>query len=169
MAEVGILEPRERVELLDGEIVTMFPIGHWHGCTVAWLMKHFVETSRDRWIVFPQSTFPIGPHDAPEPDLVIVRNRADFYRQKRHAAPDAFLVIEVADSSLKRDRDRKAPIYARAGVSEYWIVIASERVVEVYRAPVAGEYTVKFQVKPGEPLAPERFPEDLIDTATLLA
>jgi Uma2 family endonuclease len=118
--------------------------------------------------MFPQNALHAGPHNVPQPDLAILHAREDFYRSKLPTAEDAFLVIEVADSSLWRDLRRKVPIYARCGVAEVWVVNLSARQVDVFREPIAGEYTVHLEVGADESLSPTAFPDESLSVGALL-
>ena len=168
LAEVGVLHEDDRVELLDGVIVNMMPIGPFHGGSVNKLIRMFEQIGRERWVTSAQNPVHIGEHTEPQPDLLLLRPRDDFYDASHPRPKDVFLLIEVADSTLLIDREDKLPIYARAGIAEVWIVNLAERVVEVYASPVAGEYTQSRRVPPGEALAPSAFPDAAIDTAALL-
>ena len=123
MAEVGVLAPDARVELIDGEIVDMPPIGSPHSGTSMWLNRQFLSTVGDRAIVAMQSTTLIlGRYSAPQPDLMLLRPRADCYRRSNPTAGEVLLVVEISESTLPYDRKIKAPLYARHGVPEMWIV-----------------------------------------------
>ena len=115
-----------------------------------------------------QNPVHIGEHNEPQPDLLLLVPRGDFYCAKLPRPADVFLLIEVSDSTLLVDREDKLPIYARAGIVEVWIVNLPERVVEVYASPIGGEFTQVRCVPPGEALAPAAFPDAAIDTAALL-
>lgn len=169
MGEAGIFQPEERVELLDGEIIPMLPIGSSHSGPVNQLTEVFVLAGRGRWVTSIQNSLPISKFSVPQPDLVLLQRRADFYRNSLPTAADVILVVEVSDSSLVLDRQRKLPLYAAAGVPEVWIVNVREKVVEVYREPKGRAYRSQMKVKPGENLAPAAFPDATIETAALLA
>lgn len=168
LAEVGVLHEDDRVELLDGVIVNMMPIGPFHGGSVKRLNRIFERLGRDRWVTSVQDPVHIGEHDEPQPDLLLLRPRDDFYSAHHPQPNDVFLLVEVADSTLLTDREDKLPIYARAGIPEVWIVNLPERIVEVYTAPESGAYTHTRRVRPGDPLAPAAFPDAGIDTGALL-
>jgi Uma2 family endonuclease len=167
LIETGILNEDDRVELLNGQINDMMPIGPFHGGCVKWLAEAFQSLSRKRWITSTHDPIDLGEHDEPQPDLALLRPKADFYRNAHPTAPDIFLVIEVSDSSLLIDRDEKLPIYARSGIPEVWIVNVPEKIVEVYRQPTPAEYTSISKVRPGERLSPDAFGDAVIDTAAL--
>ena len=168
LAEVGVLHENDRVELLNGVIVDMMPIGPFHGGLVNRLIRMFERLGRDRWVTSAQNPVHIGEHNEPQPDLLILRPRDDFYVAKHPRPEDVFLLIEVSDSTLLIDREDKLPIYAAAGIAEVWIVNLPERVIEVYSSPQNGAYAQVRQVRPGGALAPSAFPDAAIDTAALL-
>ncbi len=168
LAEVGVLREGDRVELLDGVIVNMMPIGPFHGGSVKRLNHEFEKINGGRWITSTQDPIRIGEHDEPQPDLALLRPRKDFYVERHPRPEDILLLIEVSDSTLLIDRDDKLPIYARAGIVEVWIVNLPERVIEVYTSPVDGSYGEVRRITPGTPLAPQAFPDAGIDTAALL-
>jgi Uma2 family endonuclease len=168
LAELGVLHEDDRVELLNGVIVDMMPIGPFHGGSVNRLIRMFERLSRDRWITSAQNPVPIGEHNEPQPDLLLLRPRNDFYVASHARPEEVFLLIEVADSTLLIDREDKLPIYAAAGITEVWIVNLPERVIEVYSSPSNGAYANVRRVPPGGALAPLAFPDAEIDTAALL-
>ena len=136
MAEAGILGEADRVELIDGEIIDMAPIGQDHAATVNGLNRTLIMVCGDHGIVSVQNPLRLDRFNEPEPDFVVFRPRADFYRTGARPGPaDALLVVEVADSSLRHDRLVKLPMYARAGVAEVWIVDLRRRTVDVHRNP----------------------------------
>src|SRR5687768_5215120 len=123
MAEVGVLAPDARVELIDGEIVDMPPIGSPHSGTSTWLHRQFIADAGSKAIVASQSTTLIlGRYSAPQPDLMLLRPRADCYRRSNPTSEDVLLVVEVSESTLPYDRKIKAPLYSRHGIHEMWIV-----------------------------------------------
>jgi Uma2 family endonuclease len=140
MAEVGVLAPDARVELIDGEIVDMPPIGSPHIGTTAWMHRQFITDVGDRAVVVSQSTLILGPYSAPQPDLMLLRPRADFYRRSTPAASDLLLVVEISDSTLPYDRKIKAPLYSRHGVPEMWIVNLRHRELLCMRQPRLNDY-----------------------------
>ena len=135
MAETGVLGPETRVELLDGEIIDMSPIGPSHGAVTKRLNAHFTQCSNDRWLVAVQDPVHLDDHSEPQPDLMLLERTPDFYATKHPRPADVLLLVEVADTSLAYDRDRKLPAYAAAGIPEVWIVNLGERTIEVYREP----------------------------------
>ena len=133
MTEAGILLEDDRVELIEGELIKMSAIGNRHNAAVDRLNELFVERLQHRGIVRVQGSVRLNERNEPQPDLVILRRRPDFYERATAGPDDIFLVVEVADSSLDFDRDIKAPLYARTGVPEFWIVDLEARNISVYR------------------------------------
>jgi Uma2 family endonuclease len=133
LVEAGVLTEDDRVELLEGVIVSMTPSGPAHATAVAKVTRALLSVVGDRVSVRPQLTFVAGAYSAPEPDLAVVPGRDSDYEDAHPRT--ALLAVEVALSSLAQDRLTKARIYARAGVAEYWIVNLRERVVEVMSEP----------------------------------
>jgi len=168
MAETGVLRPNARVELLDGQINDMSPIGPFHGGVTKFLTQFFVATAKGRWTTSVQDPVRLDDHSEPEPDLMLLKPSADFYR-KRHPLPeDVFLLVEISDSSLERDQEEKFPAYARAGIAEVWIVDLNDQIIEVYRQPNFTGYGAKTILREGDPARPQAFPDAMVDVAELL-
>ena len=159
MAEAGILAEDERVELIDGEIITMAPIGDEHRASVDAGNRFLSRFVGDKAIVSVQNHVRLDNHHQPEPDLMLLKWRDDFYRYEAPGAEDALLLIEVSDSSLAHDREVKLALYARFNIPEVWIANIPDRVVETYRVPVDGRYTVSRVHSPGEVASPAAFEE----------
>lgn len=159
MAEVGILAPGERVELIEGEIIPMAAIGSRHAGCVNGLTQFFVSGLAGRAVVAIQNPVRLNRRSEPQPDVAVLHPRPDRYAE-RHPHPDeVFLLVEVADTSSGYDRGTKAPLYARAGIPEYWLVDLDAGVVEVHREPSGEGYGTVTRHLPGEELAPLAFPE----------
>jgi Uma2 family endonuclease len=139
MGEAGILPPDARVELIDGEIIEMAPIGSPHVWAVLQLDYLLKEAAQDKALVLVQSPIALGDHSAPQPDLALVRPRAD-YRSSLAGPSDVLLIVEVAQSSLPFDRDDKVPLYARHGIPEVWLVDLEAKRLVRYRTPQQGTY-----------------------------
>jgi Uma2 family endonuclease len=116
MGQVGILSQDDRVELIDGQVVAMTPIGMRHNACVSRATRALVFAAGEDAIVLPQGSVRLGSYHEPEPDLALLRPRADFYASRMAGPADILLIIEIADSSLEYDRDVKARIYATASV-----------------------------------------------------
>lgn len=140
MAEYGILGGNERVELIEGEIIEMNPIGSPHAACVKRLTRLLVRAAGDRAIVGIQDPVQLGDLSEPQPDIALLKPRSDFYGDAHPGPEDILLLVEVADSTLAYDRNRKLPLYARSGVPEAWIVDLESRVIEVYRNPSSEGY-----------------------------
>jgi Uma2 family endonuclease len=112
----------------------------------------------DTAIVQPQGAVRLDLYYEPEPDLVLLKPRADFYISRRPGPEDVLLLIEIADSSLEYDRDVKTPIYARAGIPEYWLVDLDARVLLRHLSPVRDAFQHVEQLRPGQSAAPQLLP-----------
>lgn len=134
MIETGVLSEDDQVELIDGLILEMSPIGTEHCYVVQQLTQLLWGPTFGKWVVFPQLPVTLATSE-PEPDISVARGTNENYRHRRPGPGDILLIIEVADTSLEKDRLVKSPAYAAAGVPEYWIVNLLDRQVEVRRAP----------------------------------
>jgi Uma2 family endonuclease len=153
MGETGLLQPDLRVELIEGEVIDMAPIGPDHVGTVNYLNAVLAGSLAGRAVVQVQGPARLSDITEPEPDLLVLRPRDDFYRS-RHAEPrDIILAIEVAKTSLRFDRDVKLPLYGRAGVPETWIVDIAGHVITVATGPGGDGYEHVRTATPGESLA----------------
>jgi Uma2 family endonuclease len=168
MGEAGILTEDDRVELIEGEIVVMPPIGEGHFGNVNRFTSLFVRKFSDQAVVHIQNPVRLGLRNEPEPDVVLLRFREDFYAGKFPEPEDVLLLVEVADSSLAYDRKTKVPLYARAGIQEYWIVDLIHREIVVHRDPSRSRYRSVQQIKPGDTIAPVAFPDVSLEVANLL-
>jgi Uma2 family endonuclease len=158
LARAGILKEDDRVELLDGDIVEMSPIGSRHAACVDRLNRVFSRLG-ERAIVRVQSPVRLGDLAEPQPDLALLRPRADFYAAAQPGPEDVLLVVEVAETSSDYDRQIKISLYARWGIPEAWLVDLDQHRVEVYRDPSPDGYRDVRVVTSSEPLAPLTFPD----------
>lgn len=133
MAEVGLLAPEARVELIEGEIMDMAPIGPLHVGTVMMLDQRLHQTVGSRAMILCHGSIVLGEYSQPQPDLAVLRPRADFYRAGHATATDTLLVIEVSDTTWRYDRDTKVPFYARHGIPEVWIVDLPRSMLHFFR------------------------------------
>ena len=168
MAEAGLLQPDARVELLDGKIIDMSPIGPFHGGLVKRLSRNFNLMSKDRWTVSIQDPLRLDDSSEPEPDLMLLKPVEDDYTSRHPQPDDVFLLIEVSDATLEYDRTEKLPAYGRAGIPEVWIVNLVELSVEVYREPHFTGYGHKSVFRAGDRISPAAFPDAATDVAELL-
>jgi Uma2 family endonuclease len=159
MAEAGILGEDDRVELIEGEIVEMPPLGSGHAGTVNRLTRLFGRSLGDRAVVAIQNAVRIGDLSEPQPDVALLRPRPDFYGDAHPQPEDVLLLVEVAETSVAFDRRVKASLYARSGIREYWIVDLSAGLVDIHTAPVGDVYQELRSVGPGELVSPTTFPD----------
>lgn len=167
MGEAGILTEDDRVELIEGEIVVMPPIGEGHFGKVNRFTDSFYAF-RGRAVIHVQNPVRLGLKSEPEPDVVLLKYRDDFYEGKFPEPDDVLLLVEVADSSLTFDRKTKARLYAKAGIQEYWIVDLIHGEIIVHRDPSRSRYRRVQQLKTGDSIAPLAFPEVTLAVADLL-
>ena len=140
LGQSGAFGPDPRVELLDGEIIEMAPIGTRHWAMVNRLDMLLKQTLGRRAIVSSQSSFRLDEYSEPQPDLALFKWRDDFYVAALPGPAETLLVIEVADSSLRYDREIKLPRYARRGVPEVWIVDLEANLLRMHREPEGEDY-----------------------------
>jgi len=150
MGEAGVLAPDARVELIEGEVIDMAPIGSKHRSAVKRLVALLTSALGSQVIVSVQDPLRLSDLSEPEPDLMLLKPRADFYADAHPTAADVLLLIEVADTSARYDREIKLPLYARHGIAEVWIVDLESRLVRFCRAPVGEAYTdISATANPG--------------------
>jgi Uma2 family endonuclease len=158
MGEAGVFEPGTRVELIDGEILAMTPIGVPHAAVVTRLQREFSRLG-ERVVVRVQQPVMIGDYDEPEPDIVVAEGRDDCYGTHHPGPEEVLLVAEVAHTTVRFDRETKGPLYARAGIREYWLVNLEADVIEVYREPGPDGYGSRRDAGRGEWLHLLAFPD----------
>ena len=135
MVAAGVLTERDRIELIDGEMINMAPIGPKHAALTARLTKFFVTAVGDAAIVSPGGPVNLGEFSEPQPDLLLLRPRTDYYAGKIPEASDVLLLIEISDSTLAFDQSTKRALYAGHGVAEYWIIDVEGKRIQVHREP----------------------------------
>jgi Uma2 family endonuclease len=168
MGEVGILTERDRVELIEGELIAMSPIGSEHAGAVNALTRRLVQVVGERGIVAVQNPVRLDDLSEPQPDFAVLKPRPDDYRKATPCPEEVLLIIEVADSSLSYDRGVKRSLYARHGIPEFWIVNLTAGEVEVCRAPSGDSYASVSHVGRAGTLEPELLPGIAIPVAVLL-
>jgi Uma2 family endonuclease len=169
MAEAGIFQADDRVELIEGEIVEMVPIGSHH----AGVVKHLIALlspliSADQAILSVQDPVRLSELSEPEPDIALLRPRSDFYSESHPGPMDVLLIIEVADSSAEADREIKAPLYARAGIAEVWVIDVEGRLLDVYHHPFSGTYAFHVTAARGDTVSPEALPDVRLKVSEIL-
>ena len=135
MGEAGILNEDDRVELIEGELVEMSPIGSRHAAQVDRLNRLLTVQVGNQAIVRVQNPVRLGNRSEPQPDLVLLKPRSDFYAKKHPGPEDVILLVEVAESSAAFDREIKLPLYGKSGVPETWLVLLEKEVVEAHSSP----------------------------------
>ena len=168
MAEAGILKPQDRVELIEGEIIQMSPIGVRHAACVNRATDLFTFSFRGRAIVTVQNPVRLNRYNEPQPDLVLAKHRADYYASGHPTPEDVFLMLEVAQTTLRYDRDVKLPIYARLGIREVWIENLKHDVILVFRNPVGEKFRDSRTLHRGDSLSAAAFPKITFKVEDLL-
>jgi Uma2 family endonuclease len=167
MEEAGILTEDDRVELIEGQLIAMSPIGSDHSGTVNSLNRMLVLAVGDRGVVAVQNPVQLDDLSEPQPDFSVLKPRDDDYRRATPRPHEVLLIIEVAHSSLAYDRAIKRSLYARHGIPEFWIVNIAGGLVEVCRKPVGDDYASLFQAGRDATLEPELLPGVAIPVAAL--
>lgn len=168
MASAGVFTEDDRVELIEGEVVEMTPIGSRHAACVDRLNQLLVERAGRQAIVRVQSPVRLSAHSEPQPDLALLRPRAGFYAAGHPTPEDILLLVEVAESSAEYDREVKPPLYARHGVGEVWLIDLARGLVEEHRVPSAVGYGRTRRLRRGERLAVEALPQVAVAVEELL-
>ena len=167
MGEGGVFAPEARLELIEGEIVEMAPVGSPHAGMVKILNRLFGRLAGDQAIISVQDPLVIGERSVPQPDLVLLRPRADSYTRSHPTTADVLLLVEVADTTLPFDLGTKVPLYARCGIAEAWVIDVQERVVRVFRDPSPSGYRTSFTVQGDESVTALALPAIVVPLAAL--
>jgi len=167
MGETGLLMEDDRVELIDGEVIDMSPIGSHHAGKVNRLVNWLAFHLYGKAVVAGQNPVILGDHNAPQPDIAILRWRDDFYESSHPEPEDILLVVEVADTTARYDRKIKVPLYARHGIPEVWLLDLQKQVLEIYRNPDQEKYQYSEHLRSGQ-VAPLNLPEAVIQLGDLL-
>ncbi|MBE3573075.1 MAG: Uma2 family endonuclease [Moorella humiferrea] len=158
MARAGILGEDDRVELIEGEIIEMVPIGVKHAACVRRLLHIFSSRIGGKALVDTQNPLRIDKHSEPQPDLMLLKRRDDYYGAFHPRPEDVLLLIEVADTSVAYDREVKVKLYARAGINEVWLVDLQTQQVIAYRQPSSTGYKELKEYGLDDSIAPQTFP-----------
>jgi Uma2 family endonuclease len=167
MGEVGLLDADARVELIEGEIVEMAPIGDAHAAVSNQLNRLLVLAVGERGIVAVGNPVRLSSHSEPQPDFSVLRPRAD-YPTRGPRPEDVMLAVEVSDTTLRRDRRVKLALYASAGIPEFWIVNLEVREVELYRSPTGDTYASVERKRPGDAVTIAALPGVTIPVSQIL-
>lgn len=168
MAAAGVLSEDDRVELIEGEIIEMNPVGSRHAACVGRLTEFFVRLADGGAIVWVQNPVQVSDYSEPLPDITLLKRRDDFYAQANPRPADVLLIVEVADSSVEYDCDVKIPLYAGAAIPEVWLVNLPKETIEIYTQPIGDAYREIRIVKRGESLASKSIPSLIIDADVVL-
>ncbi|MEK7220714.1 MAG: Uma2 family endonuclease [candidate division NC10 bacterium] len=168
MALASILGRDDRVELIEGEIVTMTPSGVRHAACVRRLNRLLSARIGDRAIVDVQNPIRLSEHSEPQPDVALLRPRPDDYAHAHPGPEDVLLVVEVAETSAESDGAVTLPLYARAGIAEVWLVDLTAETVEVHRGPPPQGYEAVQRVGPKQTVCPRTVPDLRLATDDLL-
>ncbi|HEX8143181.1 MAG TPA: Uma2 family endonuclease [Pyrinomonadaceae bacterium] len=168
MGEAGIFRPDSRLELLEGSIYEMSSIGSRHAACVSFLGNILNRQFGDRFIVRSQDPIRLDDFSEPQPDIAILHWRDDFYRHAHPAPADVLLVIEVADTTVDSDLRIKIPLYAKAGISEAWLINLPAERIETCAEPAGGAYQIIKQIKRGEEARSHAIPELIVSAEAVL-
>jgi Uma2 family endonuclease len=168
MAEAGILTEDDRVELIEGEIVEMSPIGSRHAACVNRLNMLLSSQAGQDFIVSVQNPIVVDDYSEPEPDVAVLRMRDDYYAQELPTAPDVLLVVEVSDTSVEIDRSVKIPLYARTGIPFTILVDLPKELIEVHSEPTNGQYQSVQIFRRGDSFQLKTLPQLKLSVDTIL-
>ncbi|WP_245619749.1 Uma2 family endonuclease [Methylomicrobium agile] len=164
----GYFPPDSRLELIEGEILEMAPIGFNHAGHVMRLNHFFSKLLGDRALVNIQNPLQLGDLSEPEPDFMLLRPNPDFYSSRHPKADDVLLLIEVADSSLAFDQNQKQRLYALHRIPEYWLLNLNDNCLEVYRRPHGELYEEKTTLRIGDSIGLSQLPGIVIQLSDIL-
>lgn len=168
MAEVGLLARDARVELIQGEIIDMAPIGSRHAAVVNELARLFALAVTEQAVVSVQAPVRLDITSEPQPDIALLKPRADKYSQAHPTSADVLLLIEVSDTSLRYDLQTKVPLYAAHGIEEMWIVDLGSKRLHVFRSPMSGEYLEVHTKDSTDTISVAKLPSVSLDLSQLL-
>ncbi|MBN2701122.1 MAG: Uma2 family endonuclease [Methylothermaceae bacterium] len=169
MGEAGILSEDDRVELINGEIIDMAPIGNRHTTAVRKLIHFLSSAIRGKALLDVQNPILLGERSEPQPDITLLRIREDFYAEKPPAPEDVLLLMEVSDTSSSYDRSIKMPLYAEHGIREAWLIDLEKKTVEIFREPSPEGYRETKRIGSEESIRPSLCPEVKIELSKLFS
>jgi Uma2 family endonuclease len=159
MAEAGLFSEEERIELIDGEILEMTPVGDRHAGCVNRANAFMVEAFGRKAIVSIQNALRLNIYNMPQPDVVVLKPRADFYEAGGPTPADVLFLIEISDSTFRRDRNIKLPRFATYGIREVWIEDLKHDLILVFRDPEGNQYRTQLTFRRGDSISPLAFPK----------
>ena len=168
LIESNILHEDDRVELVEGRIVDMTPIGSKHAACVNRLNEIFSEKLQKRAIVTIQNPVRLTEYSELEPDIAIIKRRPDFYAEQHPQPEDVLLIIEVSDSSLDYDAETKIPLYAKANIQEVWLVNLKENILQIYNEPTPEGYNIMLKRRYNQKISPGCFPDIALTVSEIL-
>ncbi|OLE51763.1 MAG: hypothetical protein AUG51_21100 [Acidobacteria bacterium 13_1_20CM_3_53_8] len=168
MGEAGIFHPDDRLELLEGEIYELPYITPPHAACVTYLNMLLHHLFFRMFIISAQHPIRLDDFSEPQPDVALLRWRDDFYRHAHPTPEDVLLVIEVADSTVESDRSYKIPLYAKAGITESWLVNLLEEQIELFAMPANGVYQTGRTFKRGDAAQSYTIPDLSVSVSDLL-
>ena len=167
MIRAGVFPEDDRLELIEGELIEMSPIGSAHAGLVTWLTRLFTEQFRDSALVYAQNPIRL-PSSEPQPDLALLKLRTDYYTERLPEPRDVLLLVEIADTTIAYDRAVKLPLYARSSIPESWLIDLDQQLIEVCRVPAASSYRDVHTARVGDNLAALAFPEKSFPVGNIL-
>lgn len=168
LANVGVFNEDSKLELIEGDLIAMPPIGERHASQTRRMNHLFSKQVGDAAIVDMQNPLALNAYSEPQPDMVLLKPRADFYEHSHPGPTDILLIIEVSDSTLRYDRETKIPLYAKAGVPEVWVLDIVHQRLEVYRRPSPDGYREVRYPELQEMITPVLLPNLTISVQSLL-
>jgi len=168
MGEANIFPPGSRVELINGEILDMAPIGSYHAGHLKRINHVFSKLIPENLITSVQDPLQLGDLSEPEPDFMLLKPHEDFYTSRHPIADDVLLLIEIADSSLRFDQNEKLRLYAQHGIPEYWLLNLNDHCLEVYRKPSGDVYAEKNTLQAGDSVTLSQLPDISIQVSAIL-
>lgn len=168
LGEANIFPPESRIELINGEILDMAPIGFNHAGHLIRLINFFATRIADKALINAQNPLQLGDLSEPEPDFMLLMPSSDYYSSRHPVADDVLLLIEVSDTSLQFDQNQKLRLYARHGIPEYWLLNLNDLSLEVYRKPNGELYAEKTTLYAGDSITLSQLPDISIQVADIL-
>ncbi len=168
LAQIGVLSEDDRVELIEGEIIPMTPIGNRHASCVMRLIELIMTKLERKVIINPQNPLRLNRYNEPQPDITILKRDPNFYENKTPDAGDTHIVIEIADSSIQHDRKTKRALYAKRGIPEYWLVNLTNNTIEVYTQPEQNTYKTQITYHRGDNIQSTIWPDLILDVDEII-